>query len=72
MTARDFIDLYQRFCDERNWVLTRAQWMQLDVIARGMTAIEYRKFMNSPEGITFNTILKHLDDCSVIEELGVA
>lgn len=72
MTAKDFIEFYQTFCDERNWSLTRAQWMQLNTIARGMTDLEYRRFWNSPEGVIFEGILENLDDYSAIEALGVA
>lgn len=63
MTARDFIEFYQRYCEERGWELTRAEWMQLDVIARGMDELEYRKFRNSEEGAWFGEILERLDDC---------
>lgn len=62
MTAKDFIEFYQRYCEERGWELTRAEWMQLDVIARGMDELEYRKFRNSEEGAWFGEILDRLDD----------
>lgn len=62
MTAKDFIEFYQGYCEERGWELTRAEWMQLDVIARGMDELEYRKFRNSEEGAWFGEILDRLDD----------
>lgn len=36
--------------------------MQLDVIARGMEELEYRKFRNSEGGAWFGEILDRLDD----------
>ena len=72
MTARDYIEFYQRFCEERNWCLTRAQWMQLNEIARSMSDLEYRRFWNSPEGVMFERILESLDKYSAIEALGIA
>ena len=44
--------------------------MQLDVIARGLTDLEYRRFCASPEGVTFELILENLDKCDAIEVLG--
>lgn len=72
MTARDFIDFYQRFCEERGWELTRAQWAELDVIARGMPILEYKKFRRSTEGITFQTILERMDGYDDVEIQGIA
>ncbi len=72
MTAKDFIELYQRYCEERGWKLTRAEWMQLDVIARGMEELEYRKFRNSEEGAWFGEILDRLDDNEGILLQGIA
>ena len=62
MSARDFIEFYQKYCEEHGWILTRAEWMQLDVIARGMVELEYKKFRNSEEGAWFGEILDRLDD----------
>ncbi len=72
MTAKDFIEFYQRYCEERGWELTRAEWMQLDVIARGMEELEYRKFRNSEEGAWFGEILERLDDNDGILLQGIA
>ena len=62
MSANDFIEFYQKYCEEHGWILTRAEWMQLDVIARGMDELEYKKFRNSEEGAWFGEILERLDD----------
>ena len=62
MSAKDFIEFYQKYCEEHGWILTRAEWMQLDVIARGMDELEYKKFRNSEEGAWFGEILERLDD----------
>lgn len=72
MTAKDFIEFYQQYCEARGWILTRAQWMQLDVIARGMGILEYHKFIRLPEGSFFESILEHLDGNEGVEILGIA